>query len=514
MTLAVRGELDANDMLFREGSARWVRAGTLQSLFATNPGAGIATTAVTPPAVRLPDGLSTTITVAEQEGGSTKPSLTADAACPDRAEVGDPRPAEPTTVEPNRWSSNDTNVDADVASNESVSERPKCLGEATITALPVSFVGVVAESMLSPQLPSMPTLESTSTGTGERSSWLLVTIGVINVLVLVSVVGAVGYYLLAWNTPYEAPQTFHGESRRTLKNIATAGSPKTPAPKVVAQKVVAQKEPHILAAVTHAPTVPASVDWAKEFMESLNDYRTRVGLGSVTLSTEWCKAAAAHAKYLATNLNMDARDRMNVYNEDPNRAGFSSEGQQAGKSALIARAEPAAALNRWLGRLFSRVPLLNPDLHTIGLGYAQNAQGDWISVLDATHGCVEPVTVDSYPDPRALLYPTDKQAHVPCVGFDRIDAGDNECGFPISVMYAKHTRLRNVRAVLNDQTGAEVPVRVSSPENPLNEKLQRTTIGLHPLRSLQPGHTYTVMVSALVNDIESRQTWQFTTAQR
>ena len=77
--------------------------------------------------------------------------------------------------------------------------------------------------------------------------------------------------------------------------------------------------------------------------------------------------------------------------------------------------------------------------------------------------------------------------------------------------FPRQTNLRNVQAVLTDVDGKNVAVWISTPEKPLNEKLQRNTIALHPLAPLQPGHTYSVTVSAIANGSEWRQTWQFTT---
>ena len=54
----------------------------------------------------------------------------------------------------------------------------------------------------------------------------------------------------------------------------------------------------------------------------------------------------------------------------------------------------------------------------------------------------------------------------------------------------------------------------SSPEKPLDAKLQRNTVGIHPLQPLQPGRSYSVTVSVVVNGREWRETWQFTTAKK
>ena len=148
-------------------------------------------------------------------------------------------------------------------------------------------------------------------------------------------------------------------------------------------------------------------------------------------------------------------------------------------------------------------------MNRLGIGCAENRDGNWICVVDAVHGR----TAGSADRAVAVvLWPAPDQQDVPCQGFDRIDeAPDHEVGFPVSVTFPGQTQLRKVRAALTDAAGHPVDVRISSPEQPLNAKLQGASIGLHPLHELRSGRTYTVSLSASVDGTPWKHRWTFTT---
>jgi hypothetical protein len=176
------------------------------------------------------------------------------------------------------------------------------------------------------------------------------------------------------------------------------------------------------------------------------------------------------------------------------------------------------AIERCMGRLFSRAQLLAPELERVGVGFEQNAAGEWISVLDPVGGLEE--TVRAYPvasktgsgSVRAVVYPAAQQKNVPCVGFDRLPETKANAGFPISLTFPSNTLLRSVKVSMIDESGRAVAVRVCSPEKPLNPKLQRTTIGVHPLQPLDAERSYLVIVNLIANDTEWRHDWRFATS--
>ncbi len=263
----------------------------------------------------------------------------------------------------------------------------------------------------------------------------------------------------------------------------------------------------------------SNADRLARVVERLNRHRKDAGLAEVMLDAALSKACAEHAHYLARNVDSSDATPAKVYTQDPQKPEHSPAGAKAAQAALVAYAEPMHALERWIGRLFSRVQILAPELERVGIGFGQNAAGEWICVLDPVGGRDE--LVQTYPVPsqnaarpgvQAIVYPGLHQKDVSCVGFDRIDdAKGSNCGFPISLTFPPKTVLKRVEATMMDDASKAVDVRVSSPDQPLNVKLQRTSIGIHPRQPLEAGRTYIVIVTALANEAEWRHVWRFTT---
>jgi hypothetical protein len=93
--------------------------------------------------------------------------------------------------------------------------------------------------------------------------------------------------------------------------------------------------------------------------------------------------------------------------------------------------------------------------------------------------------------------------------------GDSkDAGHPITVtFFGPHFRLpiRNAGATLTDDAGHDVAVWLSSPEKPAIRGFEFNTICLIPQTPLQPNTTYSVKVSALVNNRPWSSTWSFRT---
>ena len=254
-------------------------------------------------------------------------------------------------------------------------------------------------------------------------------------------------------------------------------------------------------ATPQEPNVPRLGD---RFVEQLNRHRQAAGLSAIKLDEEFSQACSNHARYLAIHVGRTSATQLTVYKETAGLAGYSLPGQQAAAVALISYAEPRHALDRWMGRLFSRVRLLNPELDRIGVAFEKNNASDWICVVDAVHGHSKTNSPQA-----AVCYPAPDQVDVPCAGFDKFDGKPS--GFPISVTFPQPANLKDVYATLTDETGVTTEIYLSSPEQPLNAKLQRANIGIHPLQPLQAGRSYVVEVSATANGSPWQQVWQFTT---
>jgi hypothetical protein len=154
-----------------------------------------------------------------------------------------------------------------------------------------------------------------------------------------------------------------------------------------------------------------------------------------------------------------------------------------------------------LATFTTRVTLLDPSLQRIGYGCYHDVGKGWRCVLNPN---------DGRGNARIVRFPAPGQADVPLAGFDPV-AGAKNPGFPISVTFPQQATVGRAEARLIDAVDKDVDIHISSPENPLNAKLQRNTIGVHPLIALQAGQTYRVTVAAIVNGKAWRESWQFTT---
>lgn len=245
---------------------------------------------------------------------------------------------------------------------------------------------------------------------------------------------------------------------------------------------------------------------AKQVVERLNLARWQAGLGNVVLDPTQSRGCQLHAAYLAQNTDALKQKKASVNDEDPSLPGYTIEGAQAARqSDVFSNAPvPMTQIDDLMATFSRRVFLLDPTLQRVGVGCAHDVGRGWRCVLDL-HG--------GKGDARIVLFPAPKQTDVPRTSSDQIaEAKDRSLGFPITVTFPRQAKVRNAQGVLSDASGKEVVAWLSSPEKALNGKTQPSTIALYPLMPLEPGQTYSVTMSAIVNAAEWRQTWQFTTA--
>lgn len=247
---------------------------------------------------------------------------------------------------------------------------------------------------------------------------------------------------------------------------------------------------------------------AEQVAARVNDYRRRAGVPAVSLDATLSRGCLAHARYLVRNADVLARSKTSVNDEDPQRPGFTLEGQQASRqSDVFSQAPtPMSQVDDLMATFFRRVYLLDPNLRRIGFGSAHDVGRGWRCVLDLIGG---------RGDQRVIVYPGSGQTDVPCVGADHpSDASAEELGFPISVSFGSGAALRNVQAVFAGSDGAALDVILSTPDAPLLPGLPRGSIAIYPRRPLAPGRSFTITVSAILAGGEWRQSWSFTTAKK
>jgi uncharacterized protein YkwD len=249
---------------------------------------------------------------------------------------------------------------------------------------------------------------------------------------------------------------------------------------------------------------PTIADATRRVLERYNEYRLQAGLQAVTLDEKLSGGCQAHADYLARNADLLQKKKASVNDEDPLLPGFTAEGlNAAGASLVFTNAPiPVMQIDDLMATFANRVYLLDPHIQRIGFGCAHDIGRGWRCVLDINRG---------RGGAPIIRYPVPKQTAVPLAGLDRIPDSQGPAGFPISVVFPRQAKLRNAQAILVGANNKNLDVWVSSPQMPLNPKFQQSTIGVHPRQPLQPGTSYTVTVSVIVDGSEWRQSWAFTT---
>jgi uncharacterized protein YkwD len=256
---------------------------------------------------------------------------------------------------------------------------------------------------------------------------------------------------------------------------------------------------------TTGPAGPSPAEAAQQVVARLNVYRAAAGLPTVSLDTALCHGCQAHAEYLVRNAATLALKKLSVNDEDPALPGYSEEGNRAAhRTHVLGRApKPDAQLDHVMGTALWRNYLLDPEMHRIGLGFANDVGRGWQCVLDPFGG---------RGGDRVVLYPVPDQESVPCAGFDRQAGQTTALGFPISVTFPVQAQVLGGKGTLTDAEGKTIETILATPERPLDPAVPlRNTICVYPRAPLRPGQSYHVTLSAVVNGQQWRQSWQFTT---
>jgi len=209
-------------------------------------------------------------------------------------------------------------------------------------------------------------------------------------------------------------------------------------------------------------------------LDKINTYRKTLGLNPVKgFDSVLSKGCQAHAEYLVKNSNHPSTAGLGMHNEDAKIPGYSKEGERAGKNSVIASLDPLEAVDSWMATPFHRRPFLNPDLKQIGLGTAVGGKLGRLTVLDAgTDVGTE----------KPIFYPYDKQRDIPLAyqpgerPSPIPEGNDNPAGYPITVSFPSSNIVKNVTAILKDNSGKDYPVWLSTPEKPTTTQLQRNTV--------------------------------------
>lgn len=330
----------------------------------------------------------------------------------------------------------------------------------------------------------------------------------------------------------------HAELRDGEKNSVAVwlSSPEAPAnprhPGEQANTVCLFAQKPLKPGTTYAVTVSATVDgqkWRHAFqfttistaaqrqeieaavLMRVNEYRRQARLDPVVFDTERTLAAMNHAQYLA--LNVPSHANLNLNSEDAGLPGYSPEGEQISRgSAIFIGGGPVGLVDWMISSFINRHPLLEPALRKIGLGYALLAGRGKIWVFN--------VRADQATGPsrEPILFPCDGQQGVPTAYMMHssplpVPAGEEQhpAGYAITLRMPISSSLSQVKALLTDGKGQEVPIWLSTPEQPAAQGFRQFWIGMVPKEPLREDTTYTVAVDGTLGGRPWRKSWRFHT---
>jgi uncharacterized protein YkwD len=277
----------------------------------------------------------------------------------------------------------------------------------------------------------------------------------------------------------------------------------------------------------------------KDILARVNAYRKLTGLHPVNVSAKLSEGCLAHAKYLAANHGEMATHGLDPHRERKDLPGYSEKGYKAGMASVIASSGgylqggwPTGAVGVWMATFYHRVPILNPHLKKVGIGYVLDVNRRLSHVVMDVQSGVDWIGVINDRERVPVMFPSEDQKTVPVLfglgmpespnplppeaGQSRISAG-----YPITVTFPRRVRIRNVTATLavernnaSESSSSDVPAWVSSPEKPAIQNsaiTQGSTVCIIPKAPLNGETTYRVTVKADVAGTPWTHSWNFTT---
>jgi tetratricopeptide (TPR) repeat protein len=269
-------------------------------------------------------------------------------------------------------------------------------------------------------------------------------------------------------------------------------------------------------------------------LERLNEFRALAGLPPCEIDLEATEACKKHALFLQQNPETHWT-WPEAHEEDPSLPGFTTPGQRAGMRSVIITSErgtidAADSLDGWIGTVYHRFPLFEPNIRRIGFGHVGN-----VVVLDMG-SLQEPTTPEQEEQFRFIEWPLDGMENVPLTFHPReqpdplqfTDEGRDNPDLQLNVGYPVSLQLRTYivnQLVGSDITVFEIPKRargrndwkvlpawVHTPDKPLNKNVENTSVVFAiPKEPLEPRTTYRVEVVLTTKSGEEKREWEFTT---
>ncbi len=253
----------------------------------------------------------------------------------------------------------------------------------------------------------------------------------------------------------------------------------------------------------------------RKTLDLINQARTKAGLAEVGLSVELSHGCNKHAQYLVVNRGDPRIAGLKAHEEDEGLKGALKEGTAAGKAAVIHFVKPSQAVSGWLATFYHRVPLLQPALQEVGIGYASDKTGT-VCLVDCIRGVSSKETTDKKKTKPVVYFPEDGQTDVPTAMGPEIPSPlpndhKGKAGFPITVYFAARQDVKKVKVLLTQLDDVPVPVYVSAPESPATTFTQWNAVCIIPRRELSAGTTYQIDLTCELSGKPFMRSWKFTT---
>jgi hypothetical protein len=206
---------------------------------------------------------------------------------------------------------------------------------------------------------------------------------------------------------------------------------------VLSKDITAQDKPKTSSIADLHYLIPQNPEVTKEIKEAvikLNTYRRAAGLDTVVLSPELSKKCEKHAIYLTLNKNHPKTEGLQAHHEDKGLTGYSADGDYAAKhSDIFPGTGPLKSVTGFINSFYHRIPLLQPNLRSIGIGYFELGNDYSVTVLDCISGVSGPLSsnVVFYPNADQKDVPIEMQPEIP----DPTN-NDGKAGYPITIYFA------------------------------------------------------------------------------
>ncbi|MBI5535441.1 MAG: hypothetical protein HY898_22115 [Deltaproteobacteria bacterium] len=270
-------------------------------------------------------------------------------------------------------------------------------------------------------------------------------------------------------------------------------------------------------------------------VDRLNAYRTLAQLDAVVVDDAISQACAGHLQYLVAEAELTGTEGCLLTHSEDNHANpyYAPANERAGMGALIACVPPASgglhlsrAVDRWIGSLYHRIPLLSPGLLTVGAA----EYGGYVC-LNFQQGTAEvsEVRLVTWPSGGMGDVPTDfpgRESPCPTTPSDPGGTAADQCpasGFILTATWYGPTGSGlfsqvNSAGITDGSTGTALGVLALyasglTGSDPVPGAMPHT-LALIPDASLPTGSLVRVESNVVIDGVERAASWEFTTGSR